>query len=132
MTGRENGVKARQGRQAEKFGRYCKLRDQGILPADAATETGLPWRPSGQRYEQAYRKARGLPDRAAGPQPLHPYDRTPPRHFLYDGERGAVTEIVCSACLTRACAAGILFCEDAWTAGIVLRPAAGRTLRRPT
>lgn len=127
MSGWESGVKARQEKQAEKFDRYCELRDQGVLPADAALEIGVARKPTGQRYELAYRKARGLPDRVTGPQPLHPYDHTPPRHSLYDPKRGAVTEIVCSACLTQACAAGILFCEDAWTAGIVLRATAKRT-----
>jgi hypothetical protein len=33
------------------------------------------------------------------------------------------SEIVCSACLTEACAAGILMCEDARAAGIVFRQA---------
>jgi hypothetical protein len=78
MSGSERGVEARQRKQAEKFGRYCELRDQGILPADAAVEIGVAPRPTGQRYEVAYRKARGLPDRAAGPPPLRPYDHREP------------------------------------------------------
>jgi hypothetical protein len=32
--------------------------------------------------------------------------------------------VVCSACLTEACAAGVLLCEDARAAGIILRSCA--------
>ena len=51
---------ARQQQQAEKYARYCELRDEGAHPADAAREIGLA---DGARraYERAYKRLRGIP-----------------------------------------------------------------------
>jgi len=50
----------RQQQQAEKFARYCELRDEGTYSADAAREVGLA---DGTRrvYERAYKRLRGIP-----------------------------------------------------------------------
>ena len=54
------GRAARQRQQAEKFARYCELRDGGAYPVDAGRETGLA---DGTRraYERAYKQLRGIP-----------------------------------------------------------------------
>jgi hypothetical protein len=51
--------------QAERFARYTELRDGGAYPADAAIEIAVTVS-TGQRYERAYRQARGQPRREPG------------------------------------------------------------------
>jgi hypothetical protein len=51
---------AGQLRQAERFARYCELRDEGAYSVDAGREIGLA---DGTRraYERAYKRLRGIP-----------------------------------------------------------------------
>ena len=55
---RAAGVAARQ--QAEKFARYCELRDEGVCAVDVAREIGLS-DTTRRNYEQAYKRLRGIP-----------------------------------------------------------------------
>ena len=50
----------RQRQQAEKFVRYCELRDGGAYSVDVAREIGMA---DGARraYERAYKQLRGIP-----------------------------------------------------------------------
>jgi hypothetical protein len=50
----------RQRQQAEKFARYCELRDGGAYSVDVAREIGMA---DGARraYERAYKQLRGIP-----------------------------------------------------------------------
>jgi hypothetical protein len=51
---------AGQLRQAERFARYCELRDGGAYSVDVAREIGMA---DGARraYERAYKQLRGIP-----------------------------------------------------------------------
>lgn len=59
----------------ERFAEYCRLRDEGQRPVDAAREVGVEWYGSGQRYERQYRADRDLPPNEPYPPPhlSHPY-----------------------------------------------------------
>jgi len=50
-------------RAAERFARYCELRDAGMRAADAGCAIGIK---SWERYERSYREAKGQPRRLPG------------------------------------------------------------------
>lgn len=56
----EMSATIRQQRQAEKFARYCELRDEGTHPVDAAREIGMA-QTTREAYERAYKRLRGIP-----------------------------------------------------------------------
>jgi hypothetical protein len=49
-----------------RYARYCELRDDGAYPVDAAREIGIGIE-ARQRYERAYKAARGIPGGLAAP-----------------------------------------------------------------
>lgn len=63
----------KQQEQAQRFARYCELRDQGNGALDAANEIGIG-DTTRKRYERSYRLARGLTERD---RPRSPYSSGP-------------------------------------------------------